>query len=211
MILTEQLRELAEGSIKRHPGEAQTIMKAAIDLLKEESPLSNALKTGDTLPDISLPNVMGKSVQVNELLNDKKVILSFYRGGWCPYCNLELKAYQKILPQIEAKGAIVVAISPEVPDHALTTKEKNELQFEVLSDINNEVAKKMNLLYRLPNALVSLYKKFGIDLVSNQQNDQNSLPIAATYIIAQNGTITYHFLEEDYKLRADPMEVLKHL
>jgi len=211
MTLTKQLQELAEGSKERHPGEAQEIMKTAIDVLKQEKLTLTSLKTGDVLPTIILPNAMGFEVSIDKLLKSGKVVLVFYRGGWCPYCNLALKAYQEILPQIKEKGAALVAISPEAPDNALTTKQNNELQFEVLSDIDNKIAKKLRLRYTLPNSLVSLYSSFGINLESSQQNKDNALPIAATYVINEEGIVSYHFLEEDYKLRADPKEILAHL
>ena len=110
-----------------------------------------------------------------------------------------------------AKGAQLIAISPELPDHTATTSEKNELTFHVLSDVNNDLAKQMNLLYELPKELVDLYLKFGINLETSQGNIANSLPLAATYVIEQDGKISYAFLEEDYKLRADPEEVLREL
>lgn len=212
MTLTEQLKVLADNSVKRHPGEAQVLMKSAIDELKTTTIIENALKTGDIIPNIELPNATGSLVNIYDILiSGQKVVLAFYRGGWCPYCNLELKALQQSLPEIEAKGAKLIAISPETPDNSLSTSEKNNLSFEVLSDANNEVAKSLNLVFQLPDYLQKLYKKFGINLDSNQGNTDQELPIAATYVINTDGKITYHFLEEDYKLRADPKDILKAL
>lgn len=211
MELTQALKKLAEGSVKRHPGKAQEIMHDAIVSLRETAILDKAYKAGDILPNIALPNAKGENVRLYDLLESQKVVIIFYRGGWCPYCNLELKAFQKSLPDFKAKGAQLIAISPELPDHAVTTSEKNELSFQVLSDVNNELAKQMHLLYPLPDEIVSLYLKFGINLETSQGNLANSLPIAATYIVEQDGKISYAFLEEDYKLRADPEEVLRQL
>jgi peroxiredoxin len=212
MSLTEQLKKLADNSAQRHPGEAQVLMKNAIDELKTTTILEQALKTGDSLPQIELPNATGSIVKVNEILaQGKKVVLAFYRGGWCPYCNLELRALQQYLPQIQAQGAELIAISPETPDNSLSTTEKNELTFEVLSDENNVAAKALNLVYQIPEYLNELYKTFGIDLEVSQDNAERELPIAATYVIDTNGKITYHFLEEDYKLRADPQDILEAL
>lgn len=209
MTLTEQLKELADNSVKRHPGVAQEIMKKGIDELIASSILANAFKTGDSIPKIVLPNAIGNTIDVQDILDKgHKVILTFYRGGWCPYCNLELRFLQKHLSEFEAKGARLVAISPETPDNSLSTQEKNELTFDVLSDLNNELAKQLNLVFQLPNYLQDLYRKFGIDLNHNQGNSEQELPIAATYVIDTDGTIIYHFLQEDYKLRADPKEIL---
>jgi peroxiredoxin len=187
-------------------------MKNAIDELVASSMIKKAYKTGDTIPEMILSNAFGELVNVNEILSKhEKVVIAFYRGGWCPYCNLELKALQNIIPEIEAKRGKLIAISPETPDNSLTTVEKNALNFEVLSDINNEVAKKLNLVFQLPEELQNLYKKFGINLNSNQDNTNQELPIAATYIVGKDGVISYHFLEEDYKLRADPKDILNAL
>ena len=212
MTLTEQLKKLADNSAQRHPGKAQELMKSAIDELKNTTIIEQAFKTGDTLPQIELPNATGTSVSINDILaQGKKVVLAFYRGGWCPYCNLELRALQQFLPQIQEKGAELIAISPESPDNSLSTTEKNELDFQVLSDENNKAAKSLNLVYQIPEYLDELYKTFGINLESSQGNEDRELPIAATYVIDTNGTITYHFLEEDYKLRADPQDILAAL
>ena len=212
MTLTAQLKALANDSVNRHPGIAQDLMKDAIDELKQSSIIENAYKTGDTLPKIELPNATGKQINIQDILaTGKKVILTFYRGGWCPYCNLELKALQNHLSEFEAKNAKLIAISPEAPDSSLSTTEKNNLSFQVLSDKNNEVAKSLNLVFKLPDYLQNLYKKFGIKLDDNQQNTNQELPIAATYVVDTNGKIIFHYLEEDYKLRADPEEILKVL
>ena len=211
MKLTASLKELADNSVKRHPGAAQEIMKQAIKDLEATDILKNATKTGDTFPDFTLPNAQGETITLSEQLKKGKVVLTFYRGGWCPYCNLELKAFQDALPQIKEKGATLIAITPETPDNSLSTKEKNQLDFEVLTSENNGLARSLNLVFKLPEALAALYGKFGIDLLESQGNDESELPIAATYIIDQNSKVSYHFLSEDYKLRADPEEVIAAL
>lgn len=206
--LTEQLKEFADNSAKRHPGAAQDIMKNAISVLEATNILENAIKTGDSFPDFTLPNAKGEYITLSNLLKEGKVVLTFYRGGWCPYCNIALKALQNALPEIKEKGASLVAITPETPDNTLSTQDKNELDFEVLTSKNNELARSLGLVYKLPEDLVSLYTKFGIDLIESQGNSANELPIAATYIIEQNGKVSYHFLAEDYKLRADPLAII---
>ena len=211
MNLIAQLQSLAEGSASRHPGESQEIMSNGIKELKASHIVSKSLKTGDTIPAIKLPNQNNELVDVNEILKTNKVVLSFYRGGWCPYCNLELKALQHFLPEMEEKGARLIAITPETPDNSMTTHEKNELTFDILTDKNNELARAMNLVFTLPEDLQGLYKKFGIDLDGTQGNASQELPLAATYVIGKKGIIEYHFIEEDYKLRADPKEILDTL
>mgnify|MGYP001046171995 FL=1 len=209
MTLREQLQNLADNSAKKIPAKAQVVMNNAIKKLKTSNILEKAFKTGDTIPKIELPNAKGVSINLNDILaKGKRIVISFYRGGWCPYCNLELKALQQSLPEIKTKNAVLIAINPETPDNSLSTLEKNNLEFEVLSDKNNEVAKSLNLVFQLPEDLQNLYKKFGINLDQVQGNTTQELPIAATYVIDTNGVILYHFLDEDYKLRADPKDIL---
>ncbi len=211
MSLTAQLQERAAQSVQKYPETTHAIMNNGIQVLKDNKLVSNALKTGDKIPEITLPNATNKNVSINQLLSNKKVVLSFYRGGWCPYCNLELKALQQALPEFEKQDAVLVAISPETPDNSLSTSEKNELSFEVLSDANNQIAEKFNLMFTLPEDLVEVYQGFGIDLEKSNGSSNWQLPISATYVIDQNGTIIYDFIKEDYKERADPEEIIKFL
>ncbi|MGY3794539.1 peroxiredoxin-like family protein [uncultured Aquimarina sp.] len=211
MSLTEQLKEKAALSANKIPETIQKIMNNGIDNLRDSQLITRALKTGDKIPEISLPNAANKTISVQELLLNKKVVLSFYRGGWCPYCNLELRALQQYQDKFEELGATLVAISPETPDNSLSTSEKNNLSFEVLSDIDNKVANEFNLVFTLPKDLTEVYKGFGIDLVKSNGNEDQQLPIAATYVIDQDGTIIYDFIKEDYKERADPEDIYNSL
>lgn len=211
MSLTAQLKEKAALSANKIPETIQKIMNNGIDNLRDSQLTARALKTGDKIPEISLPNAANKTISVQELLLNKKVVLSFYRGGWCPYCNLELKALQQYQDKFEELGATLVAISPETPDNSLSTSEKNNLSFEVLSDIDNNIANAFNLVFTLPKDLTEVYKGFGIDLVKSNGNKDQQLPIAATYVIDQDGTIIYDFIKEDYKERADPEDIYNTL
>ena len=211
MSLTAQLKEKAAQSANKIPETIQKIMNNGIDNLRDSQLITRALKTGDKIPEISLPNAANKTISIQELLLNKKVVLSFYRGGWCPYCNLELRALQQYQDKFEELGATLVAITPETPDNSLSTSEKNNLSFEVLSDIDNKVANEFNLVFTLPKDLTEVYKGFGIDLVKSNGNEDQQLPIAATYIIDQDGTIIYDFIKEDYKERADPEDIYNSL
>jgi peroxiredoxin len=211
MSLTQLLKEHAEESAAKYPEEVKAIMQNAIDDLEVSSLTTNALKTGDIFPSFNLPNAKGEVISSLSLLDKGPLVIAFYRGGWCPYCNIELKALQNALPQIKEKGAQLIAISPESPDNSLTTKEKNELSFEVLTDKDNSFARDLSLVYKLPDSLIALYNKFGLSLDESQGNSNSELPIAATYVIDTNGKIMYHFLKEDYKLRADPSAILEVL
>lgn len=164
-----------------------------------------ALNVGDKAPDFTLPNAVGEAVTLNELLRDGPVVITWYRGGWCPYCNIHLKGFQDLLPQFTAVGAQLVAISPETPDNSLDTKQKSDLAFHVLSDDGNAVARRFNIAYQLGAPLRS---RFGEMLQEYNGDASGELPLAATYVVDTDGTITYAYLNEDYRERAEPSDVL---
>ncbi len=212
MSLKEQLAEFRAGWYRRVPAERQAIMQRHIDGLRSGAIARSMLKTGDRAPAIMLPNAKGESVDVGVLLAKGPVIVTFYRGGWCPYCNLELKAYQDILPQIAAAGASLVAISPEKPDDTLSTAEKNALTFEVLSDVGQKVGRAFGLVYEFSEELKSAYRGFNLDIPArNGTPDEWALPVAATYVIDRDGSIVYANTDGDYRDRADPRDVLNVL
>jgi len=159
-----------------------------------------------------LENAKGATVDVGTLLKKGPVIITFYRGGWCPYCNLELKAYQEILPQIVAAGASLVAISPEKPDDTVSTAEKNALTFEVLSDVGQNVGRAFGLVYEFTEELKSAYHGFNLDIPArNGTLGEWALPVSATYVIDRDGSIIYAYTDVDYRDRADPHDVLQAL
>jgi peroxiredoxin len=208
MSLKEQLAEYRASWFKRVPAERQAIMERHIAELRNGI-AKTAMKTGDRAPAIVLGNAKGETVVVGALLKNGPVIVTFYRGGWCPYCNLELRAFQQVLPDIKAAGASLVAISPEKPDDTLSTTEKNALTFEVLSDVGQKVGHAFGLVYEFSEELKSAYKGFGLDIpAKNGAVGEWALPISATYVIDRDGTIIYAHTDSDYRDRADPRDIL---
>ena len=211
MNLTQELNAFKTKFKANQPEEIKTVMaEAATDLINTQL-AEKSLSTGDKMPNFSLPNAVGKEVTLESLLTQGAVVISFYRGGWCPYCNMELRALQQSLPEIEAKSATLVAISPETPDNSLSTQEKNELSFEVLSDRGNILAKQLSLVFTLPESLRPIYNNFGIDLPAHNGDSSFELPLPATYVIAVDGTVAYSFASADYTQRAEPSEIIKAL
>jgi peroxiredoxin len=208
MALKEERAEFRAGWFKRVPVERQAIMARHIAELRDG--LANtSLKAGDRAPPIALSNIRGELVDVGLLLEHGPLVVTFYRGGWCPYCNLELRAYQRVLPDIKAAGASLVAISPEKPDDTLSTAEKNALTFEVLSDVGQKVGRAFRLVYEFSDELKSAYRDFGLDIPDkNGAPIEWALPISATYVIDRDGLILYANTDADYRDRADPSEVL---
>lgn len=209
--LEARIEEYEEVKKQKVPSDTLAIMAQATEQLKHDGIDDNSLKTGDIAPVFSLPNHEGDVRSLYALLSESVVVLSFYRGGWCPYCNLELNVLQQVLPQIEAQGARLLAISPELPDKSLSTREKNDLSFDVLYDEGNKVAESFGLAFTLPESLRPIYDKFGIDVPGYNGDDTFRLPIPATYIIGQDGQILFHFVDPDYTRRLEPAVILDRL
>ena len=212
MSLKEQLAEYRAGWYQRVPAERQAIMQRHIEQLRNGAIALTMLKVGDRTPAIVLGNAKGDTVDVGTLLKNGPVIVTFYRGGWCPYCNLELKAFQEVLPEIAVAGASLVAISPEKPDDTLSTAEKNALTFQVLSDVGQKVGRAFGLVYEFTDELKSAYQGFGLDIPArNGAPDEWALPVSATYVIDRDSSIIYAYTDVDYRDRIDPRDVLKIL
>lgn len=181
------------------------------EFVTPEDAANKALKAGDKIPEFNLPNVKKENVSSAELLKTSNLIIVFYRGAWCPYCNLYLKRLQDNLGEIKSNGGELVAISVENPDNSLTVAEKNELEFTVLSDKNLDLARKFNLVYQLDPETDKKYKGSGIDLVKNNGTETPDLPISATYVVDQDGNITFAFIDPDYKKRLEPKDIILEL
>lgn len=193
------------------PADVLALMNTTNEELIAQHIKDNALQIGQKVESFSLANHNGENIELADLLKKGPVIISFYRGGWCPYCNLELKALNDYLPQFKTQNAQLVAISPQLPDETLSTAQKNDLEFDVLSDVSNKVAEQFGLLFTLDERIQALYTQFGIDFEHYYGDKSFKLPLPATYVINQEGVITYAFLNEDYTLRAEPTDVMAAL
>ncbi|MBH0018459.1 peroxiredoxin-like family protein [Pseudoalteromonas sp. NGC95] len=193
------------------PADVLALMNTTNEELIAQHIKDNALQIGQKVENFSLANHNGENIELADLLKKGPVIISFYRGGWCPYCNLELKALNDYLPQFKTQNAQLVAISPQLPDETLSTAQKNDLEFDVLSDVSNKVAEQFGLLFTLDERIQALYTQFGIDFEHYYGDKSFKLPLPATYVINQEGVITYAFLNEDYTLRAEPTDIMAAL
>ncbi|MDW7694526.1 peroxiredoxin-like family protein [Flammeovirgaceae bacterium SG7u.111] len=208
MSLTDQLSERRNNSAKVIPEAKRSIMLKSTADLKSQHLSEKALKTGQILPPFTLKYIEGNDVSL-EHFKSQFLVISFYRGGWCPYCNMELKALQNILPELTALNSELIAITPETPDNSLTTLEKNELTFAVLSDIDNTYAKSLGLVFQLPEDLQGVYKDFGIEVDKHNGNNDFELPMPATYIVNKDREVIYSFVPEDYTERLEPETILE--
>lgn len=211
MSLQEQLNQLRHQVRNQTPADLQQRQDQSIDDLKKAGLVNAALSVGDHAPDFTLTDHLGKRVMLSRLIKDGPVVLNFYRGGWCPYCNLELNALQRALPEFKSLGGQLIAISPESPDNSLSTVEKHKLAFPVLSDRKSGVARTFGIVYQVPEYLKPVFEKFGLDLKTYNDNDTIELPIPATYVIDSHQRIRFAFANEDFTVRADIREIINVL
>jgi peroxiredoxin len=179
----------------------------AAEALEASGIEDRVLREGDTAPDFELPDALGRPVRLADLRETGPVIVSFYRGQWCPFCNLELRGLQRALGEVESAGATLVAISPNTPDVTMSTVEKLELEFPVLSDYDNLVAKQFNLVYEMIPENIEMYLNQDRDIGTLNGTGKWELPIPATYVIDRDGIIRYAFVDLNHRRRAEPSEV----
>lgn len=210
MDLQAELAAQSARGRERRPAEVTALFARCIDDVRSQGVTDRALAVGTAAPTFTLPDAHGGEVRSSELLAAGPVVISFYRGGWCPYCNLELRAYAERLPAFDAAGVQLVAISPQTPDTALTQIERDELPFMVLSDVGNAVASSFGIVHAVPAELEKVYVGSGHDLAgaNGQAGGAVSLPLPATFVVDRSGTIRFAAVSADYTDRADPDEVL---
>jgi peroxiredoxin len=211
MSLSEILAEASAQAMAAMPPDAVATLRKAIADLEASGVGNDALRAGDMLPDAVLTNPAGADVRIRDLLARGPLIVTFYRGSWCPYCNLELRAYQDILSEIERAGAQLVAVTPQKPDVSLSTIEKNALKFAVLTDNGNAFARALRITFELSGDLRALYERFGLDLPAQNPGAGWSLPIPATYVADRDGKIVLAYVERDYTTRLEPAAALAAL
>ena len=205
--LAAQLSERRTASAKKFAPDVRAAMMQATQALKNSGIENAAPKAGQKLPPFDLPNQNGDRRTLAELLANGPLVVTFYRGGWCAYCNMELRAWERALPAIRAKGAALVAITPELPDASASTAQKNELGFEILSDAGAEYARQLGLVFTLPESLRPIYKSFGIQIEQHNGSGQFDLPLPATFVLDRCGTIQSAFVDADYTYRQEPDEI----
>jgi peroxiredoxin len=183
--------------------ERKALFEGANKRLKESKIEEKVPKVGDTFPDIEL-----KGKKVSDYLKDGPLVVTFYRGGWCPYCVKQLKEINSSIEKIKTTASLI-AISPEQEKEVQKTKRKNDLSFPLVSDNGNKIARKLNLTFKVEPEVVKEYQILGIDLIKSQGNDSYELPMPATFVIGRNRKISYAFADADYTKRASTEEIIR--
>jgi peroxiredoxin len=211
----KNLREQTDAKIAAGRKGNPDFMKGVDEIIEKAKAFKegeNALKVGEKAPNFTLPNPEGKLSSLDTLLEKGPIVITFYRGDWCPYCNLQLRALQARLPEIDALGATLVAISPQVPDGSLTKSEISEMDFIVLSDQDAKVAAQFGVAWKVPEFL-SEHMRVGRKLDLDEINNGNGaiLPIPATFILGQDGVVKWNYVNVDYRTRSEPEEIIEAL
>lgn len=212
MSLQQQLDDFMAGVREKVPTNILSSVDAAYGELAADGRFPQALGVGDTLPAFTLNDAQGQPQSSQTLLARGPLVVSFYRGAWCPFCNIELRALQQVLPEIHALGAELVAISPELPDYSLPLIEREQLSFPVLSDLGNEVAAQCGIAFELEGELrrISL-EVFGVDLPSFNGDASWRLPVPATFVVGRDGRVVLAFVDGEMRHRAEPTAILAAL
>jgi len=209
--LTPTTHEMRAGLVDQLGAEVLGVLDRDAAAMGAQPPYPGALAVGAAAPGFALPDARGGQVSLAGLLTDGPVVLVFYRGAWCPYCNLQLSVYQGALADIRDAGATLVAVSPQTPDQSLTLAEQHALEYPVLSDAGNVVAAQYGLVYTVAEPVTETLGELGVNLSDYNGDESNTLPAATTFVIGQDGLIRFAAVSGDYRWRVGPEEVLAAL
>lgn len=208
MTLRDALFDLAQSARARRPAEAQHAIDTMLDELRRSGIDRSCLQVGEAAPDFTLSGPDGRPLSLDAVLQHGPAVVMFYRGGWCPYCNLALGAMDGALPALRRLGTTVLAISPQRPDAIRAMAAKHSHQFALLSDRDNRVARLFGLAFPLPDPIVAMYRNLGIDLPAENGTAGWELPLPATFVVARDFTVAYAHIDIDYTRRAEPGEIV---
>jgi peroxiredoxin len=209
MSLAAQLNGIQAGFEANAPSYLkEPIIKANQDFQKAYDP-SQAIQVGQTFPSFTLSNAVGQQVTLTDLLSAGPLLITFYRGEWCPFCNLALASLQKHLPQFQSKGVTLVAISPELPNQSLSTTEKHALKFPVLSDVQNKLAKELGILYAQPDSMRPAFESLGHDFVARNGDDSLEVPLPASFLVGRDGRLVKSYVDPDWTKRLETSVALE--
>jgi peroxiredoxin len=209
--LHDILAERKELITKYVPAETQAVHARAVAELKRKRLAANILPVGSNIPEFQLQDHDGKTVSSSALLATGRLVLSFIRGRWCPFCVAQMEAMNLVLPEIEQTGATFLAISPQTVQQSFFMRDQHKLRFPLLSDAGNRVARQFGLTYRVPNEQRAVYQRAFVNLPFVNGDDSWELPIPATYIIDRDGTVLYASANDNYAERPEPEDVVHFL
>ena len=210
-LLADDIKHFQDQLIPTIPAETLNTLMSELGQLIASGIAENAINVNSPFPSFDLVNSNNELRSLKTYLANGPLVISFYRGAWCPYCNLEINALQKNLPEINAAGAQLIAISPQMPDKSIEQVNSSKLSFDVLSDPANQLAKECGLVFTLPESLRPIYEAWEIDIPDHNADSTFELPIPATYIVDTSGVVRYAFVDMDYTKRLEPNIIIEQL
>ena len=211
LSLKQQLSRQSEETAKRMSDRAKEIMDQSIIDISFSDDLDNCLQPGDSVPDFNLKTCDNKSRSLKDLLNKKYLVIIFYRGSWCPFCDIYLKHLDLWYAEIKQAGAELAVISPQIPSESIKMKKENNMNINILYDEHNKLAKEFGIVYAVPEDVLKVYDGFGINLEKENNYQEKELPVTSIFIANSNGKIVYSYIEPDYRKRLDAKEIIKVL
>lgn len=208
MTLTENLDKLRAESANRLSDEMRILFRQSMQDIAALNIVSSSLKKGDTAPEFKLISATEKEISLSSLLQDGPVVISFYRGLWCRYCNQELVSLQENLHEVNSLHSSLLGVSPQLPSSTREMIKETSITYELLHDKQNAVAKQFGVAYSFPDSTRELYEKLEVDVLSFTGDDEPELPIPATFIVDQKRIIRFAFVDPDHTRRADPIDII---
>ncbi len=208
MTLQEQLKQMRDATMNRMPQNIIQVFKDSITEIKKNKLKEKTLQVGDIIPDITLQSIHNETTLLSNIDYTNFLVLNFYRGGWCPYCNMELREYEKLKNDFNIEGTDIIGISAERIELANQTHVKNSLSLPVFTDVDAKLMKAIGIVFQLDEASKKEYKNFGMDLTKIHGNGNYELPVPAIYVINKKREIMHIHFEEDYMTRLEPRELL---
>jgi peroxiredoxin len=210
--IAEQANEVKATAASRLPEDVVAVFGSEQDALAAAGVPAGAVAVGDTLAPFALPDATGQTRTLEELTAEGPAVIVFYRGGWCPYCNLTLRTYQRdLLPQLATYSARLVAISPETPDASLSTQEKAELTYTVLSDTAAELASSLGITFQPSEAGLTTQRKLGVDIRTTRADNGTLLPMPTVLIVDRDHVVRFVDIHPDYTGRTETNDTLAAL
>ena len=210
--IREQSDQLKAAAAERLPADVVAAFDHSLEEVLEQGIPAGAIRVGHTVEPVTLDDATGTPVGLDQLLSHGKVVLVFYRGGWCPYCNLALRTYQQeLLPWLGEFGAQLVAVSPQPPDESLSTAEKAGLEFTVLSDPGSRVAERIGIVFQQSEEVLAAQRQLGLDLTEVNAEGSTSLPRPTVLIIDRDRTVRFVDVQPDYTARTEVADILAAL
>jgi peroxiredoxin len=208
LSMREQSEQLQAASAARLPADVVEVFSRNSQQLHARGIPAGVVKVGDALAPFTLYNAVGKPVGLEDLVATGPAVLVFYRGGWCPYCNLALRTYQReLLPQLDAWHATLAAISPQTPDQSLSTAEKAALDFQVLSDPGSRLARSIGIAFEQAEEVLAAQRRLGLDLAHVNEEGSTLLPMPTVLIVDPNRTVRFAEVHPDYTARTEVADI----